>query len=218
MSDPRIQSFGDSALVLDCPPPALLARQKRIWAIARIARRWDHVVDVVPGMNNLTLVFDPLHADPDALTSQLRAAWLAPEEDTTAESRIVEIPVHYGGKAGPDLAEVAAAKGMSPGEFAERHANGIYTVYFLGFQAGFAYVGGLDAALHTPRRAEPRLKVPAGSVAIGGEQTGIYPTESPGGWNLIGHSDVVLFDPARTPSSLMQPGDQIRFTLASVTA
>jgi 5-oxoprolinase (ATP-hydrolysing) subunit B len=218
MSDHRIQWFGDSALVLDCPPPASLACQKRIWAIALAARHWDHVIDVVPGMNNLTLVFDPLRADPDALQAQLTAAWRAPTQDTAAESRVIEIPVHYGGKAGPDLAEIADAKGMSASAFAERHAAGLYTVYFLGFQAGFSYLGGLDAALHTPRRAEPRMKVPAGSVAIGGEQTGIYPSESPGGWNLIGHSDVVLFDPAREPSSLMQPGDQIRFTLASVTA
>jgi len=216
MSDPRIQSFGDSALVLNCAPPASLACQKRIWALAASARRWEYVIDVVPGMNNLTVVFDPLRADVETLTARLSAAWQTPEPEAIAQSRVVEIPVHYGGDAGPDLSEIAAARGMSAGEFAERHACGHYTVYFLGFQAGFAYLGGLEAALHTPRRAEPRMKVPAGAVAIGGEQTGVYPSESPGGWNLIGHTDVVLFDPARNPSSLMQPGDQVRFTIASV--
>ncbi|MGI4983367.1 MAG: 5-oxoprolinase subunit B family protein, partial [Janthinobacterium lividum] len=90
--------------------------------------------------------------------------------------------------------------------------------YFLGFQPGFAYLGGLDPRLHTPRHATPRLQVPAGSVGIGGEQTGVYPAVSPGGWQLVGYSDLPFFDAQREPPCLMQPGDQVRFTIASVTA
>jgi KipI family sensor histidine kinase inhibitor len=91
-------------------------------------------------------------------------------------------------------------------------------VFFLGFQPGFAYMGGLEKALHTPRRSSPRVEVPAGSVGIGGEQTGIYPATSPGGWQLIGRTSVPLFDPARSPPTLLQPGDRVRFTVAGITA
>lgn len=217
MTAPRIFPLGDQALVCELPPPATLAYQKRVWHVARMARDWPHVLDVVPGMNNVTLVFDPLHADPDGLAIQLRGAWArAPVEETAC--RVVEIPVRYGGEAGPDLESVAQHTGYSPREVVERHAAGEYVVFFLGFQPGFAYMGGLDASLATPRRHEPRFAVPAGSVGIGGEQTGIYPATSPGGWQLIGRSDMVLFDPARTPSTALLPGDKVRFIIAEVLA
>jgi KipI family sensor histidine kinase inhibitor len=212
-SDPRIYAFGDTALVCESPPPATLDCQRRVWAAAQAARTWPHVLEVVPGMNNLTLVFDPLAADRDALAEQLRAAWdaagAAPSPD-----REIEIPVRYGGTFGPDLDVVAAHARLSAQEVVARHTQAEYVVFFLGFQPGFAYLGGLDPALHTPRRAEPRVEVPAGSVAIGGAQTGIYPATSPGGWQLIGRTAVPLFDPARTPPTLLQPGDRVRFTIA----
>ncbi len=100
----------------------------------------------------------------------------------------------------------------------ERHAAGSYIVFFIGFQPGFAYLGGLEAALHTPRRTAPRLEVPAGSVGIGGAQTGIYPASAPGGWQLIGRTALPLFDPAQTPPTLLQPGDRVRFTVREVQA
>ena len=100
----------------------------------------------------------------------------------------------------------------------KRHTQAEYVVFFLGFQPGFAYMGGLDRTLHMPRRAEPRLEVPAGSVGIGGEQTGIYPAASPGGWQLLGRTDLKLFDPARNPPTLMQPGDRVRFKALEVLA
>ncbi|MGF6858085.1 5-oxoprolinase subunit PxpB [Paraburkholderia sp. CI3] len=217
MSQPRIFPLGDAALVCEAPPPATLECQQRVWAAAEAARDWPQVLEVVPGMNNLTLVFDPLSTDADALGEQLLTAWNAAAK-AVAPGRDVEIAVQYGGAFGPDLRAVAEHTGLSAREVVERHAGGAYVVFFLGFQPGFAYMGGLDTALYTPRRASPRLEVPAGSVGIGGEQTGIYPAVSPGGWQLIGRTEVPLFDPARRPPTLLQPGDRVRFTIAGMHA
>ncbi|WP_118181954.1 5-oxoprolinase subunit PxpB [Paraburkholderia phosphatilytica] len=217
MSEARIYPLGDTALVCEAPGPATLDCQRRVWALAELAQAWPQVLEVVPGMNNLTLTFDPLEADRDALAEQLAAGWQS-AAGAAAPGREVEIPVRYGGEHGPDLADVAKHTGLSPREVAERHAAGEYIVFFLGFQPGFAYMGGLDHALHTPRRASPRLEVPAGSVGIGGEQTGVYPAASPGGWQLIGRTDVTLFDPSKRPATLLQPGDRVRFTIAEVDA
>ena len=117
----------------------------------------------------------------------------------------------YGGKAGPDLAHVADHCGMSEKQVVELHASIEYRVWFIGFQPGFPYLGGMPEALTTPRRAEPRISVPAGSVGIGGAQTGIYPLESPGGWNLIGRTDLTLFNSRLAEPSLLRPGDTLRF-------
>jgi len=217
MTHPRLYPFGESALVCEVPPPATLDCQRRVWAVTAIARGWPHVVDVVPGMNNLTIVFDPLATTADALTPALRDAWETTAADD-AGGREIEIPVEYGGDAGPDLQAVAAHTGLQADEVVARHAAGEYVVFFVGFQPGFAYLGGLDAALHVPRRAAPRLEVPAGSVGIGGAQTGIYPAASPGGWQLIGRTPSVLFDAARQPPTLLLPGDRVRFTIAGVHA
>lgn len=122
-----------------------------------------------------------------------------------------EIPVFYGDNVGPDLDAVAAHAGLSPDEVIARHVTGIYTVAMLGFAPGFPYLLGLDAALHVPRRADPRTRVPAGSVAIGGAQTGIYPRELPGGWHLIGRTPLQLFDPDRNPPALLAPATRVRF-------
>jgi KipI family sensor histidine kinase inhibitor len=215
MTEPRIYPFGDSALVCEAPAPATLACQERIWALAQAARAWPHVVEIVPGMNNLTIVFDPLSADMEGLARQMAAAWER-AVGLKASTREVEIPVYYGGEDGPDLQAVAAHTGLSVDEVVRRHASAEYIVFFLGFQPGFAYLGGLDPALETPRRAAPRLEVPAGSVGIGGAQTGIYPAASPGGWQLIGRTRLALFDPARDPPTLLQSGDRVRFTVAEV--
>ncbi|MBN3858355.1 5-oxoprolinase subunit PxpB [Paraburkholderia sp. Ac-20340] len=217
---PRIYPLGDEALVCEAPPPATLDVQRRIWAVAALARGWDAVREVVPGMNNLTITFDALSADAVALTHALEAAWQDADAnaETAAAGREVDIPVHYGGAAGPDLAAVAQHTGLAPADVAARHAAGVYTVFFLGFQPGFAYLGGLDAALYTPRRREPRVVVPAGSVGIGGAQTGIYPAQSPGGWQLIGRTALKLFDPARNPPTLLMPGDRVRFVVERVDA
>lgn len=135
----------------------------------------------------------------------------SPPSSVMGEREAVAIPVCYGGEHGPDLAAVAGHARLAPGEVVRRHTAAEYTVAMLGFAPGFPYLLGLDAALHVPRRADPRTRVPAGSVAIGGAQTGIYPRELPGGWNLIGRTPQVLFDPERDPPCLLAPGDRVRF-------
>lgn len=132
-----------------------------------------------------------------------------PTPDPTG--RGIDIPVCYGGTHGPDLDTVAAHARLTAAEAIERHAAGDYTVAMLGFAPGFPYLLGLDSALQVPRRANPRTRVPAGSIAIGGAQTGIYPRELPGGWNLIGRTPLTLFDPARATPCLLAPGDLVRF-------
>jgi 5-oxoprolinase (ATP-hydrolysing) subunit B len=214
MTKPRIHPLGDTALVCESAPPATLDCQRRIWALAETARLMPHVVEVVPGMNNLTIVFDPLAADYETLAAQLDAGWeQAVATDNSGAD--IDIPVTYDG---PDLADIAKHTGLSIDEVVKRHTAGEYIVFFLGFQPGFAYLGGLDEMLHTPRRREPRLEVPAGAVGIGGAQTGIYPAVSPGGWQLLGRTEVKLFDPTRNPPTLMQPGDRVRFTALEVRA
>lgn len=209
-----IHRLGELALLCEVPPPATLNCQQRIWAMASRVSNWPDVVDVVPGMNNLTLVFGPL-ADAQRLETQLRAAW-EESEALVADGKLVDIEVAYGGDEGPDLREVAKHTGLTPAEVVRRHTAPEYIVYFLGFQPGFAYMGGLDKSLATPRRAEPRMAVPAGSVGIGGEQTGIYPAASPGGWQLLGRTDAALFMPQRNPPALLSPGDRIRFVASKV--
>ncbi|SFQ00973.1 5-oxoprolinase subunit PxpB [Variovorax sp. 770b2] len=212
---PRLHLLGDAALLCELPAPATLVQQQRIWALAAQAREWPGVGEVLPGMNNLTLTFDPTAIALDALMAQVLAAW--PKLSAKAvEGRLVEVPVAYGGEHGPDLGDVAAHTGLTPAEVVRRHSAGEYVVYLLGFLPGFAFMGGLAPELATPRRAEPRTAVPARSVGIGGEQTGIYPLVSPGGWQLIGRTSLEMFDPAAEPPTLLRPGDRVRFVVESV--
>lgn len=212
---PRLHLLGDAALLCELPAPATLVQQQRIWALAAEAREWPGVGEVLPGMNNLTLTFDPTAIELDALTAQVLEAW--PKLSAKAvEGRLVEIPVTYGGEHGPDLGDVAAHTGFTPAEVVRRHSAGEYVVYLLGFLPGFAFMGGLAPELATPRRAEPRTAVPARSVGIGGEQTGIYPLVSPGGWQIIGRTSLEMFDPTAESPTLLRPGDRVRFVVESV--
>lgn len=161
-------------------------------------------------MNNLTLLLEEAPSDAQQATAQLQQWWLESEAQTTG-SRLVNVPVIYGGEAGPDLLQVADHAGLSAKQVVELHSSREYDVFFIGFQPGFPYLAGLDPRLHMPRRAEPRVAVPAGSVGIGGSQTGVYPLASPGGWQLIGQTPVALFTPQQQPPTLLQPGDKVRF-------
>lgn len=207
---PRFYLLGERAAVIQSAAPATLPCQRRIWWLAAALARHPAVREVVPGMNNLTVLLRSDEADPEGFLSVMQKHWAEGRAQELSPRR-VEIPVDYGGDAGPDLEEVAGHCGLSAREVIRRHVAADYTVYFLGFQPGFAYLGGLDPLLATPRRAEPRLTVPAGSVGIGGTQTGIYPAVTPGGWRIIGHTPLVLFDPLREPPTLLLPGDQVCF-------
>jgi len=196
--------------VLELEPPVTLATQKRIWRLTQRLGEIPEVVEAIPGMNNITVVLrNPHSVALDAIERLQR--WWEESEALEPDSRFIEIPVVYGTAAGPDLGEVARHAGLSEKQVVELHASIDYVVWFLGFQPGFPYLGGLPERLATPRRDEPRLQVPAGSVGIGGSQTGIYPLVTPGGWQLIGHTPLPLFDPQRDEPVLLRPGDTVRF-------
>lgn len=210
MQQIRAYMLGEQALVLELSPPVSLAAQQKIWGLAESLSRLPEIRQVIPGMNNLTVVLWDIPRDAEQALDQLRGQW----ESIRAElpvARTLEVPVVYGGHAGPDLAEVARHCQLTPSQVVELHSSVSYTVFFIGFQPGFPYLSGLNPDIHCPRRGEPRVAVPAGSVGIGGSQTGIYPLPTPGGWQLIGHSTVPLFSPQRTPAVLLAPGDSVRF-------
>ena len=210
MQRARCYLLGETAVVLELEPPVTLATQKRIWRLTQRLGEIPEVVEAIPGMNNITVVLrNPHSVALDAIERLQR--WWEESEALEPDSRAIEIPVVYGTAAGPDLGEVARHVGLTEKQVVELHSSADYVVWFLGFQPGFPYLGGLPEQLATPRRAEPRLQVPAGSVGIGGSQTGIYPLATPGGWQLIGHTSLPLFDPARDEPVLLRPGDTVRF-------
>ena len=169
------------------------------------------VVETVPAFATLLIFYDPLVTEYDAVAAAVQKLAQVPDSDTAAEEgRLVEIPVCYGGTLGPDLPFVAEHAGLTEKEVMELHAGREYRIYMLGFLPGFPYLGGLDERLFTPRLPTPRTAIPAGSVGIGGEQTGIYPIASPGGWQLIGRTPLKLFDPA-AGALPYAAGDRIRF-------
>jgi KipI family sensor histidine kinase inhibitor len=168
------------------------------------------VTELVPGYRTLLVVADPEQAGSlEEVVAALPTLELPPAEAVAGDP--VEIPVRYDGE---DLDEVARLTGLGAEEVVRRHTAPTYTVAFLGFSPGFPYLVGLDPALEVPRRDTPRTSIPAGSVGLAGTQTGIYPTASPGGWRLVGRTEVTLFDPARDPPALLAPGGRLRFTVA----
>jgi KipI family sensor histidine kinase inhibitor len=165
--------------------------------------------DIIPADGSLLLVFRRGQRASAGLLQALQMPLT--NHEATAAGTLHEIPVQYGGEAGPDLPLLAQQAGLGEADYIGAHAAGEYTVAFLGFQPGFPYLRGLPARLHAPRRATPRVSVPAGSVAIGGTYAGIYPANGPGGWQVIGRTAVKLFDPLREAPALLLPGDRVRF-------
>jgi 5-oxoprolinase (ATP-hydrolysing) subunit B len=203
---PNFRRVGEAAIVLECAELDATS-QRRLWGLARIARTWPHVREVVAAAGNLTLMFDRYAIGYGAVRDELERAWVH-ARDEPPSARTIEIPVRYDGE---DLHAVAAACNLSVDEVMALHLAGAYVVAFVGFLPGFAYLDGLDTRLHVSRRAQPRTRVPAGSVAIAGAQSGIYPFDSPGGWQIIGSTAARMFDPNREPVALLQPGDSVRF-------
>jgi KipI family sensor histidine kinase inhibitor len=210
----QLYPLGEAALVLATGE----ADQARLLATQAAALHRDDVLAAVLGVGNLTIRFDPLRIDGCQLAIELKTLYLSCDNSRQAAPRLHELPVRYGGQYGPDLATVATFAGLSCVEVAERHSAIIYDVLCLGFLPGFPYLAGLSSALACPRRASPRIKVPAGSVGIGGQQTGVYPSASPGGWQLIGYCAVPLFDEKKSPPSLLQAGDQVQFVIVGIDA
>jgi len=213
MNDLRIIPAGDAALVLELPSridPAVTARLVFIADSLR-ERAGTAVRDTVVGYCTLTVYFDPILTDASWLEEEMRAvASLRPPPAAFNRPRI-DIPVCYGGDLGPDLAAVAEQIGATEDEVIDLHCTPEYRVFVVGFVPGFAYMGEVHPRLALPRRSSPRTKVPAGSVAIAAGQTGIYPMETPGGWQLLGRTFIRPFDEARDPPVLFRPGDRVKF-------
>ncbi len=187
------------------------------WQVRKLLRslqqdRLPGVWNLHPSYTSLLLRFDPCCMDHAPLQELLRTRAAQLDNIELPPSRTVEIPVRYGGEPGPDLDAVAAIHGISASEVVRLHSEAVYTVYFLGFVPGFAYLGGLPDSLSTPRRASPRKRVEAGSVGIGGNQTGVYPFATPGGWQIIGSTPLQLFNAERDSMSLLEIGDVVRFS------
>jgi KipI family sensor histidine kinase inhibitor len=218
---PRIVAFGDAALLVELGHSidletnlrahALVARVAALRAGAGTATPWGVPV---AGYAAVLVPFDPARssaAEAEAALQPLVTEVLSGDVPPDQELPLVTVPVHYGGQDGPDLAEVAEATGLTPAQVVERHAAQTYRVFLLGFAPGFAYLGTLPAELEVPRRPSPRPRVPPGSVAIAGRQTCVYPSATPGGWQLIGRTDLRVWDPRRTPPGTFRPGQPVRF-------
>ena len=218
----RCYPLGDAAVTLELGRTISPATHRLIQALARLLDQNPPpgLREYVPAFTTLTVYYDPWELSQNTeipphkqvasyLQSLLPAAQVLAAD--YAPGPLVEIPVCYGGDLGPDLAAVAQYAGLSEAAVMELHSAAEYLVYMLGFAPGFPYLGGLDARLATPRRAVPRPLVPAGAVGIAGAQTGIYSLPTPGGWQLIGRTPRRLFDAGRTPPSLLQAGDRLRF-------
>jgi len=220
---PRLVPLGDRAILLELAADLDLAANavaRRVAAeIRRHGTQW--IADVVPGLVTVTVHFEAVSVAEAAERRAglerllLEAARNARRETGDSPARSVEIPVCYDTALAPDLEEVARRTGLSVGEVATAHAGMPHRVLMIGFAPGHPYLGGLDPRLAVPRRAAPRLRVEAGSVAIANEQTSIYPFATPGGWNIIGRTPLVLFDPIREPATLLEAGDAVTFVPVS---
>ena len=216
MTKPDILTFeplGDRALVVHLGNGIDLSTFRAVRSlVAQLAATPpDGMVEFVPAFTTITIYYDPLRTTEEHLRSSLGELSAELDSLPTPEPRIVEIPVCYGGEFGCDLEFVAQQAGLAPGEVVAIHAEGEYLVHMIGFAPGFPYLGGMSPRIAAPRRSSPRLKIPAGSVGIAGDQTGIYPLETPGGWQLIGRTPLALFHPEQDPPTLLQAGDVVRF-------
>jgi inhibitor of KinA len=216
----KLEPLGDSAVLATLGPGIDSVTFASVLGLAEaiVAARRRGITDVVPAYDTVAAFYDPAQFSESAMDAYdevcrfleacaARAKALAPGPG----ARVLEIPVCYGGDFGPDLGRVALHCGLGEGEVVSLHSGADYVVHAIGFTPGFPYLGGLPGPLNTPRRDTPRAHVPAGSVAIGGSQTGVYPVDSPGGWQLIGRTPMALFRPQEQPSALLRPGDRVRF-------
>ncbi|WP_438444473.1 5-oxoprolinase subunit PxpB [Gorillibacterium sp. sgz5001074] len=224
----RLVPLGEGAVTLrvgELEDPEVNGRVRR-YADAVEAAGFPGIVEAVAGYHTVTVYYDPVQlyrgldriagagecgSLQEAVCQLLRGLWEQLEDGTAAEDRTVEIPVSYGGADGPDLEGAAAWCGLKEEQYVRLHSSVLYRVYMIGFVPGFPYLGGLPPELAVPRLDTPRIRVPAGSVAVGGGHTGIYPVGVPGGWRLIGRTETPLFDPDRPEPCLLRAGDRVRF-------
>ncbi len=225
----QIRPLGDAALVIQIGEGINVATHNKVKSIMNLIEKqpFEGLIETVPAYNSVTVYYNPvdvyfLNRKKDCeipyeivKTTLLGLLNTSLSIESTKE-RIVKIPVVYGGEMGPDLEYVAHYNGLTPNEVIEIHSNTEYLVYMIGFAPGFPFMGGMDKKIATPRKDIPRLAIPPGSVGIAGNQTGIYPLETPGGWQIIGRTPLSLFLPEQSPPTLLQSGDRIHFSPISL--
>ena len=222
----RFNPLGDRAIMITLGASIDEATNQRVRAVSAALRAHPPAgaVDQVPAFASVVVHYDPARVSGDArvapydrMVKQLEALLANASAPDVSEARLVEIPVCYGGAFGPDIEDVARRHELEPEDVIRIHTSGDYLVYMVGFMPGFAYLGGLSPRIATPRRPSPRTAVPAGTVGIGGDQTGVYPLVSPGGWNLIGKTPLRIFDIQRAEPTLLAAGDRVRFRQISLS-
>ena len=209
----KLLTAGDSSILLQFGNTIDPAINRKIAATVQLMREQhiNGVTDVIPALCFLLINYDPRVISYEQIKRRMEALVKIDVTAGDTRKRVFEIPVCYGGEYGPDIRNIADHAGLSVEEVIQIHTSRDYLIYMLGFLPGFTYLGGLDERIHTPRLANPRIRIPAGSVGIGGSQTGIYPMDSPGGWQLMGMTPVKTYDPDREVPILVEAGDYIRF-------
>ncbi|MFC0522761.1 5-oxoprolinase subunit PxpB [Pontibacillus salicampi] len=223
----QLSPLGDHAIVIELGEEINLNTHEKVKRVSAYLNQtpFSWMTEYIPAFTTVTVFYDPLAVmesskEPislpyEGVSRKLEQVLGTLEVSSSGETRTVEIPVCYGGELGPDIAEVALHNQVSEEEVIRYHTNGDYLVYMIGFAPGFPYIGGMPEEIATPRKESPRLHIPAGSVGIAGKQTGVYPIETPGGWQLIGRTPLALFEPSEQSPTLLQAGDKIKFTSIS---
>lgn len=213
MQKVKIMTAGDSSILVEFGKEISPEVNQKITATVQLMREQhiEGVVDLIPAFCSLLINYDPRVVTYDELKERMQHLLKMDVKSDAQRRRIFEIPVCYGGEYGPDIENIAEHAGLAVDEVIKIHSSRDYLIYMLGFLPGFCYLGGLDERIHTPRLANPRININAGSVGIGGSQTGIYPLNSPGGWQLMGMTPVKTYDPLREVPILVEAGDYIRF-------
>ncbi|WP_409300105.1 5-oxoprolinase subunit PxpB [Peribacillus sp. SCS-155] len=221
--DFSLQPLGDHAVIIQVGNDINEETQKKVQLITALLDKntADWIVEYIPAFTTVTLFYDPVKVinhkslvdklPYDIVCSNLKTLLSGLQAGKHEDQRIIEIPVCYGGDLGPDLQIVAEHNGLTPEEVIQIHSSGDYIVYMIGFAPGFPYIGGMSEKIATPRKDTPRLKIPPRTVGIAGKQTGVYPIETPGGWQLIGRTPIDLFLPEEAPPTLLRAGDKIKF-------
>ena len=217
MKKAKILTVGDSSVLIEFGKEISPAINARIATMVKLLKvqQIEGIIDMIPSFCALLINYDSRVISYSKLKKRLENVLKLDAESESVATRVFEIPVCYGGKYGPDMTNLEEHSGLSEKEIIQIHSGSDYLIYMLGFLPGFPYLGGLDERIHIPRLASPRIKIPAGSVGIGGAQTGIYPLDSPGGWQLLGQTPVKTYDPERETPILFEAGDYIRFVPVS---
>ena len=213
LEEPKFLDAGESCIVVEFADQIDRGANDAVMNLKRRLeeQRSVRIVESLPTYRSLAVYFDPLLTKRERLMSALTGALASEASSADSAHRVISIPVCYGGEYGPDMETVSSYSGITAEEVIARHSGRVYHCYMIGFVPGFAYLGGMDESIATPRLQNPRTVIKGGSVGIAGKQTGIYPIDSPGGWQLIGRTPIRLFTPEASPPTLIEAGYGVRF-------